>query len=102
MATQALVLSGGGVVGIAWETGIAKGLLDGGIDVAETDLIVGTSAGSVLGSQLACGRSLSDCWRRCSRPTRARRRSPSSSIRQPSWRCTRSSPAVLSVTPAVF
>ena len=60
MATQALVLSGGGVVDIAWETGIAKGLLDGGIDVAETDLIVGTSAGSVLGSQLACGRSLSE------------------------------------------
>jgi NTE family protein len=44
------------VAGIAWETGIVAGLVDGGINVARADLIVGTSAGSVIGAQLASGR----------------------------------------------
>jgi len=52
---RALVLGGGGNVGIAWETGIAAGLLDEGIDLREADLIIGTSAGSVVGSHLAHG-----------------------------------------------
>ena len=52
---RALVLGGGGAVGIAWETGIVAGLLEDGIDVREADLIIGTSAGSVVGTQLAHG-----------------------------------------------
>lgn len=56
MATRALVLGGGGVVGIAWETGVLKGLRDGGVDPVAADLIVGTSAGSVVGTQIATGR----------------------------------------------
>jgi NTE family protein len=55
--TRALVLGGGGPVGIAWETGLAAGLAEGGVAVGEADLIVGTSAGSVVGAQLALGRS---------------------------------------------
>ena len=60
MTTRALVLGGGGAVGIAWETGIIQGLLDGGLDATQADLIVGTSAGSVVGTQLAYGRSARD------------------------------------------
>jgi NTE family protein len=45
------------VVGIAWETGLSAGLAEGGIDLAGADLIVGTSAGSVIGAQLAAGKS---------------------------------------------
>ena len=53
MASRALVLSGGGPVGIAWETGIAAGLSEQGVQLGEADLFVGTSAGSVVGAQLA-------------------------------------------------
>ncbi len=56
MATRALVLSGGGPVGIAWELGVAAGLEEEGIRLADADFIVGTSAGSFVGAQLASGR----------------------------------------------
>lgn len=52
---RALILGGGGVVGIAWETGILSGLADGGVDVREADLVVGTSAGSMVGARIAAG-----------------------------------------------
>ncbi len=54
--SRALVLGGGGPVGIAWETGLIAGLADRGVDVRHADFILGTSAGSVVGSQLALGR----------------------------------------------
>jgi NTE family protein len=57
MARRALVLGGGGPVGIAWESGIVAGLEHEGVGVGVADLIVGTSAGSVVGAQLALGRS---------------------------------------------
>jgi NTE family protein len=50
------VLSGGGSVGIAWEIGVAAGLARGGVDVRDADFIVGTSAGSAVGAQLALRR----------------------------------------------
>lgn len=53
---RALVLGGGGPVGIAWEAGIAAGLKQGGVDVTIADLFIGTSAGSFVGSQLSGGR----------------------------------------------
>jgi NTE family protein len=53
--TGPVVLAGGGEVGIAWETGLAAGLLDEGVDLRTASLIVGTSAGSVVGSRLAAG-----------------------------------------------
>lgn len=58
--TKALVLSGGGAVGIAWEIGMAAGLARGGVDVRDADFIVGTSAGSAVGAQLALGRDLEE------------------------------------------
>lgn len=58
--TKALVLSGGGAVGIAWEIGVAAGLARGGVDLREADFILGTSAGSAVGAQLALGRDFDD------------------------------------------
>lgn len=55
MEKRALVMGGGGTVGIAWETGLAAGLLEQGVHLGEADLIIGTSAGSVVGAQLAAG-----------------------------------------------
>jgi NTE family protein len=51
----ALVLGGGGVTGIAWEWGILAGLAEAGVDLSTADLVVGTSAGSVVGAQVAAG-----------------------------------------------
>lgn len=52
MPRTALVLGGGGLTGIGWEAGIIKGLADLGVDVSTADVVVGTSAGSVVGSLL--------------------------------------------------
>ena len=52
---RALVLGGGGLTGIAWEWGIIAGLAQGGVDLTDADLVIGTSAGSVVGAQLATG-----------------------------------------------
>ena len=56
MAKRALVLGGGGPVGIAWESGFLAGLAEAGLDLSDANFILGTSAGSVVGSQLAMGR----------------------------------------------
>ncbi|WP_243741475.1 patatin-like phospholipase family protein [Actinomycetospora succinea] len=52
---RALVLGGGGLAGIAWEVGVLVGLAEGGVDLGLADRIVGTSAGSVVGTLLATG-----------------------------------------------
>src|SRR5690349_12782561 len=51
--TNALVLGGGGPVGVAWEAGVLAGLAEGGVDLSRPDRIVGTSAGSLVGARLA-------------------------------------------------
>lgn len=55
--SRALVLGGGGPVGIGWETGLLAGLASKGADVANADMIIGTSAGSVVGAEVALGHS---------------------------------------------
>jgi NTE family protein len=62
MTRTALVLGGGGITGIAWELGILKGLADAGVDLSGADLVVGTSAGSVVGAQITTGQSLDDLY----------------------------------------
>src|SRR5437764_3065677 len=56
--TRALVLGGGGVAGVAWELGILRGLHDTSVDVRGADVIIGTSAGSVVGAQISSGADL--------------------------------------------
>ncbi|MDP9869540.1 MULTISPECIES: patatin-like phospholipase family protein [Streptosporangium] len=55
---RALVLGPGGVVGTAWLAGLAVGLRRTGVDLADADLIVGTSAGAIVGAMLAVGEDL--------------------------------------------
>jgi NTE family protein len=53
--TRALVLGGGGPVGRAWEAGLVSGLAAHGAALSTADAIVGTSAGAIVGAQLALG-----------------------------------------------
>ncbi|MCC7266162.1 MAG: patatin-like phospholipase family protein [Caulobacteraceae bacterium] len=55
MGTRAVVLGGGGPVGIAWESGLISGLARSGVDFGQADFIMGTSAGSFVGARLAMG-----------------------------------------------
>jgi NTE family protein len=48
--SRALVLGGGGLAGIAWELAVVLTLREAGVDVTDADLVVGTSAGSVVGA----------------------------------------------------
>jgi NTE family protein len=53
----ALLLGGGGSVGIAWENGVLAGLQDSiGLDPCDAAVIVGTSAGSAVGADMALGK----------------------------------------------
>ncbi|WP_261664350.1 patatin-like phospholipase family protein [Deinococcus sp. Marseille-Q6407] len=55
-ATRALVLSGGGLTGIAWGAGLLTGLARQGLNLSDAgerpDLTIGTSAGASVGTQL--------------------------------------------------
>lgn len=62
MTRTALVLGGGGVTGIAWELGVLHGLAQAGVDLTTADLVVGTSAGSVVGAQVTGDRALADLY----------------------------------------
>nr|WP_319373255.1 patatin-like phospholipase family protein [uncultured Methanobacterium sp.] len=62
--SKALVLSGGGITGTAWELGVLFGLEESGVDVNDAELIVGTSAGSSVGAQITSGLSLEELYNR--------------------------------------
>jgi NTE family protein len=59
---RALVLAGGGIAGIAWETGVLCGIADESPAVARlllgSDVLVGTSAGSAVAAQIGGGGTL--------------------------------------------
>lgn len=61
---RALVLGGGGITGIAWELGVLAGLAEAGLDIMSPDVVVGTSAGSVVGAQILSGDSIEDLYAR--------------------------------------
>ena len=62
MPKRGLVLGGGGITGIAWEIGVLAGLAEAGLDLAAADVIVGTSAGSVVGALVASGSPLPELY----------------------------------------
>jgi NTE family protein len=63
-----LVLAGGGLAGIAWETGILCGIADVAPDTARrllaSDVLLGTSAGSTVAAQVSSGESLDELFAR--------------------------------------
>jgi NTE family protein len=67
--SRALVLGGGGVAGIAWETGLLFGLAEHGVDVTDADVILGTSAGSAVAAQVTSGLALAELYDRQAVPT---------------------------------
>jgi NTE family protein len=72
MADKALVLGGGGVTGVAWEIGMLAGLaVEHGVDLSEADLVVGTSAGSVVGVDVRSGIGFDQFYRDQTEPVRA-------------------------------
>jgi NTE family protein len=64
--TLALVLAGGGVAGIAWETGFLLGVQDESLPTAsrllDADVLLGTSAGSTVAAQIGSGACLEDLF----------------------------------------
>ena len=64
MLRRAVVLGGGGVTGVAWEVGLLLGLAEAGVDLGTPDLLVGTSAGSVVAAQVASGVPLKEMFAR--------------------------------------
>lgn len=67
--SRALVLGGGGVAGIAWETGVLFGLAEAGADVLDADVFLGTSAGSAVAAQVTSGTPLAELYDRHAFPT---------------------------------
>jgi NTE family protein len=51
----AIVLAGGGERVVAWELGVLAGLADGGVDARRAGVVLGTSAGALVGARLAAG-----------------------------------------------
>lgn len=72
---RALVLAGGGLAGIAFETGILTGIADESPETAralvDSDVLVGTSAGSTVAAQLSSGLSLEALYERQTSATSA-------------------------------
>lgn len=68
MTKRGLVLAGGGLAGIAWETGILCGIADVVPDAARAllaaDVLLGTSAGSTVAAQLGSGTDLGELFAR--------------------------------------
>lgn len=57
-----VVLGGGGVAGIAWMTGLLLGLMREEVHLRDADTLIGTSAGSVVATQVAGGSTLEDLY----------------------------------------
>jgi NTE family protein len=62
VAGRALVLGGGGVNGAAWQLGMLAGLAQADLRLAAADVVIGTSAGSVVAAQIATGTPLEQLY----------------------------------------
>lgn len=65
---RGLVLAGGGLAGIAWETGVLLGVAEVAPDAAAallaSDVVVGTSAGSAVAAQITSAKPLPELFER--------------------------------------
>jgi NTE family protein len=65
---RALALGGGGIAGIAWETGILLGIADecpaAARALLDSDVLLGTSAGSTVVAQISSGLDLAELFER--------------------------------------
>ncbi|MCV7079168.1 patatin-like phospholipase family protein [Mycobacterium szulgai] len=65
---RALVLAGGGIAGIAWETGVLLGIADelpmAARLLLDSDVLVGTSAGATVAAQISSGQTLEALFER--------------------------------------
>ena len=71
MTTAPIHVAGGGLAGIAWQTGVLRGVAEQSPAAArlllDSDLLVGTSAGSAVAAQISSGRLLEDLFDLCHR-----------------------------------
>jgi len=55
---RAIVLGGGGILGLAWETGLVVGLEEDGVNLRGAADVIGTSAGSMVATWITTGSDL--------------------------------------------
>jgi NTE family protein len=76
ISESVVVLGGGGIWGVAWMSGTIMGLAEHGIDITQARAFIGTSAGSIVGSQLAHGYSPTQLFARQTDPPKQPREPP--------------------------
>ena len=69
-AEMVVVCGGGGVWGVAWMTGLAAGLSNAGVDLKAANKFIGTSAGSVVATQLTSSLETEELFQRQVDPAR--------------------------------
>jgi NTE family protein len=68
LISRAVVLGAGGHTGFGWQWGMITGLWRAGINLADADLVVGTSAGAMAAAHLTSGVPPTDLWPEVSTP----------------------------------
>jgi NTE family protein len=58
----ALVLGAGGTVGMSSHAGVLRALQEAGVEPNAADVVIGTSAGAIVGSLVRSGRTVDDLW----------------------------------------
>jgi NTE family protein len=62
MVKLGLVFGGGGLIGLGYHAGVLKALDERGVETRGADVIVGTSAGAIIGAYLAAGWTQTDFY----------------------------------------
>ena len=65
---RALVLAGGSFAASAWEIGVLAGMASAGVDLRDSDLFIGTSAGARVALHLATGADLKEVFEQQFKP----------------------------------
>src|SRR3954467_8535950 len=65
---RAVVLGGGSFAASAWESGLLAGMASAGVDLRDSDLFIGTSAGARVALPLANGTDLNELFEQQFKP----------------------------------